>query len=323
MKKIIIIVLLITLGIVIIPQIVDAEAPPIFPLKLNIPIGSVTKVDGLGDYIRIFYEFFVTSAGVLAATMMVIGGYKWATAMGNPSIISGAKEIIMSAVFGLLLALTSYLILYAINPSITSLAPLTIPTLDAIETGGYAKEICDFDTQLNPNKPTEPEPVRCGDTIITNAETGDKCVGLWNRDGDNICVYISSGGAVPVISASEKTEISIQNHTITSQITFDAKSHQGLLYPKDCGEVFWNSNFNTGGDAWAVGAKCDNIAIPGGEDQAERCVMDGRYGDFASDPDVCSHITYNQVHKDGTQLAPESVRSGCGLLLNVYCTPWW
>lgn len=303
MKKSAIITVLISLGVVLIPQIALAD-----PIKLNIPIGSVKSVEDLGEYIRIFYEFFVTSAGVLAAAMIVIGGYKWITAMGNPSIISGAKEIILSAIFGLLLALTSYLILNAINPSITSLKPLIIPALDDLAVTGIAKTKCDFDTQLDLTDSTDPKPVRCGDTIIINTETGDKCVGRWNKDSDNFCKVVSSGGAVPMLSASEETEVKIQNHNITSQVTFDVRNDDG----KNCGIVYWSF------DQWRVGSKCPNISIPGGDDQAERCFMNGKWGDFESHPDYCN-INYSANHEDGTRLEASQIKDGCGRLTNMLC----
>ncbi|MBU2236326.1 pilin [Patescibacteria group bacterium] len=313
MKKSVVTILLISLGVVLIPQIAFAK------IELNIPIGGVTSVDDLGEYIRIFYEFFVTSAGVLAAVMMVIGGYKWVTAAGNASMIDGAKELVMSAVMGLVLALTSYLILNAINPNITSLAPLVIPGVDPLTISGVAKRPCSFMTELDRTDPDNPKPVKCGKGLYINPDVNDdKCMGVMTDDDDNICMLVHSGGAVDSVSASEETNIRIQNHNVTGQTVFDVNTDNVDNEPShDCGVVLWSFNKLQ----WIVGAKCENATVEG-EDYKNRCAMDGKFGDFVRDTDVCSYVRGGRLHVDHgitTNLEEGEVRFGCGTISNMHC----
>jgi len=297
----------------LLPLVVSAA-----PIPLNIPIGDTKSVDDLGEYIRIFYEFFVTSAGILAAAMMVIAGYKWITAAGNTSIISGAKEQIMSAVFGLILALTSYMILNAINPNIVSLQPLVIPVVDTMTLGGEASRKCDFDTELTTNIKGEKEPVRCGSSIVINAENQDKCIGVWNNDADKVCKVIGTNTTPAMFTAEEVKTVKIMNHgAITTQQDFETTTSVNLAF-KDCGKVFWNFMDKV----WNVGTSCPKVPIEGGDQQGERCVLNGPYGNFTIDEAICSYVLddgYPYTHKDGTQLTAAQIKAGCGYLSNMEC----
>ncbi|MBU4078527.1 hypothetical protein KKE85_02895, partial [Patescibacteria group bacterium] len=53
--------------------------------------------------------------GIVAVIMLIIGGMRYITAVGNPTAISDAKDIINSAITGLILALLSWVFISAIN----------------------------------------------------------------------------------------------------------------------------------------------------------------------------------------------------------------
>jgi len=110
---------------------------------LNIPIGSTDRVTSLGEYIGVFYQYFVGAVGILAMTMIMYGGYRWIVAAGDSGQIQEAKSTIVSAVVGLFIALSSYVFLSFINPSLVSLN-VVIPGISASpdivfseETGTY------------------------------------------------------------------------------------------------------------------------------------------------------------------------------------------
>ncbi|MFH1551531.1 MAG: hypothetical protein ABIC36_01465, partial [bacterium] len=50
-----------------------------------------------------------------AVIMLIIGGMRYITAVGNPSAIGDAKDIITNAIIGLILALLSWVFISAIN----------------------------------------------------------------------------------------------------------------------------------------------------------------------------------------------------------------
>lgn len=87
-------------------------------------------------YIKAIYKFFVGIAGIVAVFMIVFGGVMWIFAAGSAEKINKAKEIIVGAVSGLVLAVGSYVILNTVNPSLVSLQ-LDIATVPGFTTLAY------------------------------------------------------------------------------------------------------------------------------------------------------------------------------------------
>ena len=82
---------------------------------------SVTNKAGenskLGEYLNIMIRLFIGICAVLAVIMIVVGGIEYMTSE-LPGNKGHGKETIMNAIFGLLLALGSWLILFTINPDL-------------------------------------------------------------------------------------------------------------------------------------------------------------------------------------------------------------
>ncbi|MFH1597933.1 MAG: pilin [Patescibacteria group bacterium] len=94
------------------------------PLTLQIPLGAgkeVLQYPYFPQYLEWLFEYFVGITAILAAIGLMWGGYKWIAASGNPGMITSAKGSIMNAAVGLVIALTSWLLLNTLNPRITSL----------------------------------------------------------------------------------------------------------------------------------------------------------------------------------------------------------
>ncbi len=94
-------------------------------------VGSATP----GGYVKNFYQFALFIGGILAFAVIVYGGIKRAISAGNPSATSEANEWIKSALLGLLLLASAYLILFTINPNLVDLS-LTLPSIPAGQTNG-------------------------------------------------------------------------------------------------------------------------------------------------------------------------------------------
>ncbi len=93
-------------------------------LELNYPIfgGYTLTLDmNLNKLVAWFYYFIVGIAGLSAFIMLIWGGFQYLTSAGNPTAIGDAKDRIKSALLGLLIILTSWLILQVINPDLTTL----------------------------------------------------------------------------------------------------------------------------------------------------------------------------------------------------------
>lgn len=79
-----------------------------------------------------FYIFFVTISGVAAFFGLVSGGFVRLTSEGNPTKISDANDRITSALLGLIIILSSYLILKTINPELTTLYLEKLPEIPSL-----------------------------------------------------------------------------------------------------------------------------------------------------------------------------------------------
>ncbi|MEA3398485.1 MAG: pilin [Patescibacteria group bacterium] len=83
-------------------------------------------VNWIGEHIANIYKYAIGIVGILATVVMMIGGIMWVVAGGNATRIGEAKAWIGAALTGLVLALTSYVILYQINPDLTQFKPIEI-----------------------------------------------------------------------------------------------------------------------------------------------------------------------------------------------------
>jgi len=115
--------------------------------KEDAATGQITKVqvlkyyyvESLSQYISNLYQYFVGIVGILAAVMIMYGGIRWIFAAGNQSRIQGAKNVIFSAVIGVVIAFSSYLLLYLLNPRTVDFFTLQ-STLNATPVKGIAQD---------------------------------------------------------------------------------------------------------------------------------------------------------------------------------------
>lgn len=94
--------------------------------------GIKTATD-FASYLQALFPFLLSIAAALAFVMIVLGGIFYMTSGGNPAAVGSAKNRIKSALIGLLIAVSSYLIINAINPNLLnldfsgSITPITTP----------------------------------------------------------------------------------------------------------------------------------------------------------------------------------------------------
>lgn len=100
--------------------------------------GSI-QIPFLAQYISGIYRLSVGLGAILAAIMIVYGGFRYMLAASLPDVKDG-KTIIQDAFIGLVVLLSSFLILKTINPALVSPAVITIdrvqrqnPNTDSIE----------------------------------------------------------------------------------------------------------------------------------------------------------------------------------------------
>lgn len=134
-------------------------------------------VNDLGDYISILYRFLAGAIVIVAAVMVMWGGFKWLTASGNTGRVQDAKDVIYSAVIAIILILGSYILLFTINPQLVS---LQLPNISSVVRIDQASAICNE----NPSSAIDFGGVDCS--------TQDCC-------GKEFRISISDGKSVPCI----------------------------------------------------------------------------------------------------------------------------
>ncbi|GEM_PF-4031032 len=87
--------------------------------RLELP--SFTQSGDPASLVNNFYLYILGIAGTLAVIMIVFGGIKYVVTAGNVSAQGDAKDIIKSAVWGLVLLAGAFLILNTINPNLVEL----------------------------------------------------------------------------------------------------------------------------------------------------------------------------------------------------------
>ncbi|MEK7647330.1 MAG: hypothetical protein AAB378_03125 [Patescibacteria group bacterium] len=84
----------------------------------------------ISAYFSALFRFAIVAASILAVIVIIIAGLKYVGAAGNPAVINDAKDQIFWAILGLILALSSWMILNIINPELLELKLEIKPTKD-------------------------------------------------------------------------------------------------------------------------------------------------------------------------------------------------
>lgn len=95
---------------------------------------------GIGEYISGLYVYALGVVGVVALGMIIFWGVVYTLSAGMVTKKQDAIDGITQAVYGVLLLLGAYLILYTINPALVTLGePNVTKLLDAPAIGGPAQ----------------------------------------------------------------------------------------------------------------------------------------------------------------------------------------
>lgn len=99
--------------------------------QLTTPFAGFEKgaTPGIGEYISGFYVYALGVVGVVALAAIIYWGIVYTLSAGLVSKKEDAKDGITQAVYGLLLLLGAYLILYTINPALVTLREPSVEKL--------------------------------------------------------------------------------------------------------------------------------------------------------------------------------------------------
>jgi hypothetical protein len=107
--------------------------------ELEVPIPGLTStcLPALPDYIMAIFNFSLMIIGIVVFGALIYGGFRYLTSAGNPSAMADAKDQIFSALLGLIILFSAWLILNTINPELVILGQPTKTT-----TGCSASNPC-------------------------------------------------------------------------------------------------------------------------------------------------------------------------------------
>lgn len=104
---------------------IQVEVPiPQSAIETGVSAAASGTVKGVSQYISLVYNFAISIVGLVAAVMMIIGGFQYLTSAGDASKIGAAKKRVTDAIIGLVLALGSFALLNSLNPQLVNLKPL-------------------------------------------------------------------------------------------------------------------------------------------------------------------------------------------------------
>jgi len=141
----------------------------------------------IGEYIGALYKYAIGIAGVLAGIMIVIAGLIWLTAGGSAERVTTAKSYIESALVGLVIALTSYVLLYAVNPTLVGFEALKVKFIERapdVRAEGFGG----FDAETYSNNPADMPPLES----IPGDSPAAKAVALCKPDPGNYAARIAN-----------------------------------------------------------------------------------------------------------------------------------
>jgi hypothetical protein len=142
----------------LLPAPAQAQANKSFSMNLAVPLPSLNNgnasikftgdTEPIAAYIKAIYNFAVGAVGIVAAVVLMIGGVMWITAGGNASTVGEAKSMITASLTGLVLVLTSYLLLSQVNPALVNLSSdingINVPVLTQTPSGEENSLGCDW-----------------------------------------------------------------------------------------------------------------------------------------------------------------------------------
>jgi len=89
------------------------------------------------QYLGDLYGFGIAVAAILAIFMISFGAFVYiVSSAGNSAKMGNAKDMIFNAIYGLIIALIAYLILFVVNPDLVRGTIDAVPNAREFMTGG-------------------------------------------------------------------------------------------------------------------------------------------------------------------------------------------
>ncbi|HCC22953.1 TPA: hypothetical protein DF272_02130 [Candidatus Falkowbacteria bacterium] len=110
-------------------------------------LGATAAFNWIGQCVVGLYKYGFMLGAMFAILMIIVGGILILSAGANPGLVSSGKKFIFSSLFGLIILLSSYIILVNINPDLVNIQSINLELIDAVELELQAGE--EFHTEEN------------------------------------------------------------------------------------------------------------------------------------------------------------------------------
>jgi hypothetical protein len=134
------------------------------------------SIPWIGQYIGAIYQYIIGVVGILAGIMIMVAGLIWLTAGGSAERIGAARKYLEGALVGLVISLTSFLVLYAINPALVTFENLKVQFIERADIPFASPSVSLYDTAATPDGASrafvsnEDYKIATGEDIPTKAE---------------------------------------------------------------------------------------------------------------------------------------------------------
>lgn len=105
-------------------------------VTLQVAIGDLTVTGDLGEYISVVYKWMLGVGTTIAIVFVMVAGLRWSLGGASAEQIGKAKKTITSAITGLILLLSTYLIVFTVNPYLVRLQVPAFPMIKLISLVG-------------------------------------------------------------------------------------------------------------------------------------------------------------------------------------------
>jgi len=165
-------------------------------IDLGVPIGDVRTVKDLETYLSKGFTWLLSIAVVVTVVMVMVGGLQYSLGGLAKNQMENGKKRIKAGISGLVLLLTSVLIVQTINPQLLKLNVPKLPLVRTVITpnGTSCNEYLEKNYQLSATSGT------CGDVsdVLKDAKgaavsAGSQCVWLSCGNEQDQCVLSSNG----------------------------------------------------------------------------------------------------------------------------------